>query len=102
MTSPKKALTQAKWLYDELALSPLAAACKYGDEYEPATDEDCLEVREMIEAAIPVSELYQQAVELLKRIVRLDEPLQANIIGYLTMDMVEMGHEIFTKLEALK
>lgn len=66
MTSPKEALVQAKWLYDQLALSPLDAAAKYGDEYEPPTDEQCLEIREMVESAIPVAELDEQAWELLK------------------------------------
>ena len=47
-----KACKRAAWLYDELALSPLAAAAKYGDTYIPPSDEDCLEIREELKAAI--------------------------------------------------
>ncbi len=42
--------------YDRLALSPLAGAAKYGPDYNPPTDEDCLEVRNMLENAISKAE----------------------------------------------
>ncbi len=60
------------------------------------------DIRENAKAAIPVAELHGQAMGLLKRIVKINEPLQANIIGYLTMDMVEEGHEIFNQLKERK
>ncbi len=41
-----EACNSAIWLYDELALSPLAAAAKCGDTYIPPSDEKCLEIRE--------------------------------------------------------
>ncbi len=56
VNSVREALKQAQWLYDELSLSPLEAAAKYGPDYEPATDEECLEVRRMIDTAIPLVE----------------------------------------------
>lgn len=43
-----EACKKSKWLYDHLALSPIAAACKYGDNYEPLTKEKCLEVIELL------------------------------------------------------
>jgi len=50
------ACEKAKWLYDELALSTLGAACKYGDNYEPPTKEDCLQIRELLEQALKEAE----------------------------------------------
>ncbi len=47
-----EALEQARWLYDQLSLGSLEAAVKYGDNYEPPTDEQYLEIRRMIESAI--------------------------------------------------
>jgi len=46
------ALKEAAWLYDQLALSPLEAAVKYGDTYEPPSDEDCLRIRGQIHEAL--------------------------------------------------
>ena len=43
---------KAKGLYDELSLSTLGAACKYGDNYQPPTKEDCLKIRELLEQAL--------------------------------------------------
>ncbi len=42
----------ARELYDLLALSPLAAAAKYGPDYEPPGREGCLAVRDRLEAAL--------------------------------------------------
>ncbi len=50
------ACEKAKWLYDELALSTLGAACKYGDNYQPPTKEDCLNIRELLEQALKQTE----------------------------------------------
>ena len=50
------ACEKAKWLYDELALSTLGAACKYGDNYQPPTKEDCLHIRELLEQALKNTE----------------------------------------------
>ena len=64
VNSVREALKQAQWLYDELSLSPLEAAAKYGPDYEPATDEECLEVRRMIDTAIPlVEKIARQQLE---------------------------------------
>ncbi len=51
------ACEKAKWLYDELALSSLGAACKYGNNYEPPTKEDCLAIRELLEQALKAEKL---------------------------------------------
>jgi hypothetical protein len=51
-----EALKEAAWLYDQLALSPLSAAVKYGDNYEPPTDEDCLRIRGQINDALAKAE----------------------------------------------
>lgn len=50
-----EALEQARWLYDQLSLGSLEAAAKYGDNYEPPTDEQYLEIRRMIESAITIA-----------------------------------------------
>lgn len=42
----------ARNLYDHMALGSLEAAAKYGPDYEPPTDEDCLQVRGALESAI--------------------------------------------------
>ena len=61
--SVRDALKQARRFYDELSLSPLAAAAKYGPDYEPVTDEECLEVRRMIDVAIPLVDKIEEAAE---------------------------------------
>ncbi len=67
MTTPKEALEEAKRLYDLLALSPLAMAAKYGPDFEPPTDEEYLEMRAMIKAAIPVAELHEEIVRVIQK-----------------------------------
>ena len=47
-----EACKRARELYDHLALGTLEAACKYGDNYEPPTDEDWLNMRTGLEQAI--------------------------------------------------
>lgn len=47
-----KACEAAAELYDELGLGSLEAAAKYGPDYEPPTDIECLKMREDLEAAI--------------------------------------------------
>lgn len=42
----------ARNLYDHLSLGPLEAAAKYGDSYEPPSEDDMLKVRGDLEAAI--------------------------------------------------
>jgi hypothetical protein len=51
-----EACKRAKWLYDQLALSPLDAAVKYGDEYKPPGEDELLDIREQIGAAIAKAE----------------------------------------------
>jgi len=51
-----EACKEAKRLYDHFSLSPLAAASKYGDNYEPPTDEEYLEMRKALEQAIAKAE----------------------------------------------
>lgn len=51
-----KACEEARNLYDHLALGTLEAAAKYGPDYEPPTDEDCLEVRDLLETVINKAE----------------------------------------------
>ena len=62
--SVRDALKQARRFYDELSLSPLEAAAKYGPDYEPVTDEECLEVRRMIDVAIPLVDKIEEAARL--------------------------------------
>ena len=47
-----KACKEAARLYDHLSLSPIGAAVKYGDNYEPPTDEEYLSMRKALEQAI--------------------------------------------------
>jgi len=47
-----KACQHATSLYDHLALGTLEAAVKYGPDYEPPTDEDCLRTRGLLGDAI--------------------------------------------------
>ncbi len=47
-----EACNEARHLYDELALGSLEAAAKYGPDYTPPTDEEWLEMRQQLEAAI--------------------------------------------------
>ncbi len=47
-----EACKRARELYDHLALGTLEATCKYGDNYEPPTDEDWLNMRAGLEEAI--------------------------------------------------
>ncbi len=47
-----KACQVAADLYDHLALGTLEAAAKYGPDYEPPTQSDCLEVRNLLADAI--------------------------------------------------
>ena len=47
----RAAAKMAADLYDQLALGPLEAAAKYGPDYEPPTDEDCLAVRNALHMA---------------------------------------------------
>ncbi len=61
--SVRDALKQARRFYDELSLSPLEAVAKYGPDYEPVTDEECLEVRRMIDVAIPLVDKIEEAAE---------------------------------------
>ena len=51
-----EACKEAARLYDELALSLLAAAAKYGPNYEPPTDEEWLEMRKELKQAIAKAE----------------------------------------------
>ena len=46
------ACKKAAWLYDQLAMGPLDAAVKYGPDYMPPTDEQCLEIRQALHDAI--------------------------------------------------
>ena len=48
----RNACQQAADLYDALALGPLDAAAKYGPDWEPPTDEQMLEVRSVLAAAL--------------------------------------------------
>jgi hypothetical protein len=50
------ACKKAAWLYDEMALGPLGAAAKYGPDYEPPTDQECLNIRQIINDAIAKAE----------------------------------------------
>ena len=50
------ALKTAAWFYDQMALSPLEAAAKYGDEYTPPSDADWLQARGELQAAIDKAE----------------------------------------------
>lgn len=52
----REACKRARDLYDHLALGSLEAACKYGDTCEPPTDENCLQVRGLLEAALAETE----------------------------------------------
>ena len=47
-----KACRHAASLYDHLAMGPLQAAVKYGPDYEPPSDEDCLRTRSLLGDAI--------------------------------------------------
>ena len=47
---------KARKLYDELSMSNLEIACKYGDEYEPMGEKDCLEMRKALDQAISKAE----------------------------------------------
>jgi hypothetical protein len=51
-----KALKDAAWLYDQMAMGPLEAAAKYGDNYEPPSDDQCLGIRAAIHAALTKAE----------------------------------------------
>ncbi len=51
-----EACKEARKLYDELSMSNLKLACKYGDEYKPMGKEDCLEMRKALEQAIKKAE----------------------------------------------
>ena len=51
-----EACKEAARLYDHFSLSPLAAASKYGDNYEPPTQEEYLEMRKTLEQAIAKAE----------------------------------------------
>ena len=51
-----EACKEAARLYDHFSLSPLAAASKYGDNYEPPTQEEYLEMRKILEQAIAKAE----------------------------------------------
>ncbi len=42
----------AKALYDDLSLTPLEGVIKYGEDYVPPTDEDCLAVRARLNSAL--------------------------------------------------
>ncbi len=53
------ACKEAASLYDHMALGTLEAAVKYGPDYEPPTDEDCLATRGQLEAAIAKAEANQ-------------------------------------------
>jgi hypothetical protein len=48
----EEVLREAAKMYDELAMSPLESACKYGDNYTPLTDEDLLEMRAALDEVI--------------------------------------------------
>ena len=52
----RNACQQAADLYDALALGPLDAAAKYGPDWEPPTDEQMLEVRSVLAAALKAEE----------------------------------------------
>jgi hypothetical protein len=52
MEELEKACRAARDFYDRLALSSLEAAARYGPGYIPPTDEECLEVRGILEAAL--------------------------------------------------
>lgn len=43
---------RAAELYDHLAMSPLEAAAKYGPDYEPPSDAEWLEMRQMLADAV--------------------------------------------------
>lgn len=96
MTRPEDALKEAMRLYDLLALGPLAAAAKYGPDFEPPTDAEYLEMRQMIKAAIPVAELEGQAVELLREYALADSK------GADTLGTGIKSVALLARLEALK
>lgn len=48
----RNACQQAADLYDALSLGTLEAAAKYGPDWEPPTDEQMLEVRSVLAAAL--------------------------------------------------
>lgn len=54
-----KAIKTAAWMYDEMALGPLEAACKYGDNYEPPSDAEWLKMRQGLHDAIALCEAPQ-------------------------------------------
>jgi len=62
-----KALQKAAKMYDELALSPLESAAKYGPDHEPPKDEDWLAMRQRIATVL-------QAVGTEERVSGIPDP----------------------------
>lgn len=61
-----KACRHAASLYDHLSLGTLEAAVKYGPNYEPPSDEDCLQVRGLLGDAIAKAE-HAEVVQAAER-----------------------------------
>jgi len=52
----RRACKEARRIYDHFSLSPLAAAAKYGPDYEPPTREEYLEMRKGLDDALTAQE----------------------------------------------